>query len=135
MKICYTFAIPNTGILRRELSSAGSEHLPYKQRVGGSNPSAPTKRPYTRSLPFVQAIFYILFLSMADKYYIGHTTEPMDERLRKHNSNHKGFTGKFSDWIVVYMERYDSKQEAYQRELQVKSWKGRKKIETLISRT
>ena len=26
----------------RALSSAGSEHLPYKQRVGGSNPSAPT---------------------------------------------------------------------------------------------
>ena len=29
--------------LRRELSSAGLEHLPYKQRVGGSNPSAPTR--------------------------------------------------------------------------------------------
>ena len=27
-----------------ELSSAGLEHLPYKQRVGGSNPSAPTRR-------------------------------------------------------------------------------------------
>ena len=27
---------------RRALSSAGSERLPYKQRVGGSNPSAPT---------------------------------------------------------------------------------------------
>ena len=26
----------------RELSSVGSEHLPYKQRVGGSRPSAPT---------------------------------------------------------------------------------------------
>ena len=26
----------------REHSSAGSEHLPYKQRAGGSNPSAPT---------------------------------------------------------------------------------------------
>ena len=25
-----------------ELSSVGSERLPYKQRVGGSNPSAPT---------------------------------------------------------------------------------------------
>ncbi len=24
-------------------SSAGLEHLPYKQRVGGSNPSTPTK--------------------------------------------------------------------------------------------
>ena len=28
----------------REFSSAGSEHLPYKQRVGGSNPSTPTKQ-------------------------------------------------------------------------------------------
>ena len=26
----------------REHSSAGSEHLPYKQRVTGSNPVAPT---------------------------------------------------------------------------------------------
>ena len=24
------------------ISAAGSEHLPYKQRVGGSNPSSPT---------------------------------------------------------------------------------------------
>jgi hypothetical protein len=30
---------------RREFSSAGSEHLPYKQRVGGSNPSTPTTSP------------------------------------------------------------------------------------------
>lgn len=27
---------------KREHSSAGSEHLPYKQRVTGSNPVAPT---------------------------------------------------------------------------------------------
>ncbi len=27
----------------REFSSAGSEHLPYKQRVTGSNPVTPTK--------------------------------------------------------------------------------------------
>ena len=30
-------------ILFREHSSVGLEHLPYKQRVGGSTPSAPTK--------------------------------------------------------------------------------------------
>ena len=29
---------------RRTFSSAGSERLPYKQRVGGSNPSTPTKK-------------------------------------------------------------------------------------------
>ena len=28
--------------IKRALSSVGSERLPYKQRVGGSNPSAPT---------------------------------------------------------------------------------------------
>jgi hypothetical protein len=26
----------------RELSSVGSEHLPYKQRVAGSSPAVPT---------------------------------------------------------------------------------------------
>ncbi len=33
-------------LLQREraFSSAGSEHLPYKQRVGGSNPSTPTNK-------------------------------------------------------------------------------------------
>jgi hypothetical protein len=36
----YTFALPFS---KRELSSAGSEHLPYKQRVTGSNPVAPTQ--------------------------------------------------------------------------------------------
>ena len=36
-------------IKQRAFSSAGSEHLPYKQRVGGSNPSTPTK-PKTRLL-------------------------------------------------------------------------------------
>ena len=30
--------------MKRAFSSAGSEHLPYKQRVGGSNPSTPTFR-------------------------------------------------------------------------------------------
>ena len=33
------FALP-----KREHSSAGSEHLPYKQRVRGSNPCAPTQK-------------------------------------------------------------------------------------------
>lgn len=38
-----------------ELSSAGSERLPYKQRVGGSNPSAPTNE--RRRLRFLKRLF------------------------------------------------------------------------------
>ena len=32
----------------RAFSSAGLEHLPYKQRVGGSNPSTPTSEKIER---------------------------------------------------------------------------------------
>ena len=39
----------------RELSSVGSERLPYKQRVGGSNPSAPTNE--RRRLRFLKRLF------------------------------------------------------------------------------
>ena len=35
-----------------ELSSAGSERLPYKQRVGGSNPSAPTTETIQHRMVF-----------------------------------------------------------------------------------
>ena len=39
-----TLMLVITRLTKRALSSAGLEHLPYKQRVGGSNPSAPTKK-------------------------------------------------------------------------------------------
>jgi len=77
--------------------------------------------------------FYILFSDTADKYYIGHTSQ-LEDRLRKHNSNHKGFTGKYNDWKVAYTEIYETKSEAYARERQVKVWKNRKRIEELIER-
>ncbi len=77
--------------------------------------------------------FYILFSSSFDKFYIGHTND-LFERLRKHNSNHSGFTGKFNDWKIVYSEKFNTKTEAYARERQVKKWKNRQRIEQLISK-
>ncbi|MEO7988070.1 MAG: GIY-YIG nuclease family protein [Chryseolinea sp.] len=79
------------------------------------------------------ATFYILFSQSADKYYVGHTTEPIEERLRKHLTNHNGFTGKFKDWQISYTESYNSKELAYKREREVKLWKSRKRIEKLIA--
>ncbi len=43
---------------KRELSSAGSEHLPYKQGVTGSNPVVPTQK--NRS-PFTQVDGFLCF--------------------------------------------------------------------------
>ena len=75
--------------------------------------------------------FYILYSKQADKFYVGHTSN-VDERLRKHNSHHKGFTGMGDDWQVVYSETFATKTEAYSREREVKSWRSRKMIQKLI---
>jgi putative endonuclease len=81
---------------------------------------------------FMPATFYILFSRSADKYYIGHTTEPIEERIRKHNTNHGGFTGKYRDWILSYSEEFPSKELAYAREREVKSWKSKQKVRGLL---
>ncbi len=78
--------------------------------------------------------FYILYSNTRDKHYLGHTSE-LSERLKKHNTNHKGFTGGISDWKLVYSEPYGSKLEAYARERQVKKWKSRKRIMELIEKS
>ncbi len=78
---------------------------------------------------------YILFSAQKNKYYIGYTGDELTERLRKHNTNHTGFTGKTGDWKIVYTEVYLTKEEAYKREREIKSWKSRKKIEKLIGLT
>ena len=77
--------------------------------------------------------FYILYSKSLDKYYLGHTSEPLEERLRKHLSNHSGFTSKAKDWEIVYSEKFDDKSSAYKRELEVKKWKSKTRIEKLIS--
>jgi hypothetical protein len=40
-----------------ELSSAGSEHLPYKQGVAGSNPAVPT-----RKTPYFDGVFAFILM-------------------------------------------------------------------------
>ena len=55
------------GYKMRAFSSAGSEHLPYKQRVGGSNPSTPTREEQRILLLF---IFYALFCFFVQRYVL-----------------------------------------------------------------
>ena len=45
-------------------------------------------------------ITYILFSEKLNKYYIGSTC-CLEDRINKHNSNHKGFTGGVGDWNYV----------------------------------
>ena len=65
---------------------------------------------------------YILYSKSIDKYYIGHSCENLQERLR--NSDHKGFTSKAKDWIIVHFEAFQNKPDAYKREIEIKAWKS-----------
>ena len=76
---------------------------------------------------------YILYSAVRDRFYIGHTGDDLQERLRKHNTNHKGYSGKTGDWKIVYTEVYPTKTEAYKREREIKAWKSRRRIENLLS--
>ncbi|REC74432.1 GIY-YIG nuclease family protein [Chryseobacterium rhizosphaerae] len=75
----------------------------------------------------------LLYSQSLEKYYIGHSCEDIQERLRKHLSEHKGFTAKAKDWTIVYHEVFDSKSAAYKREREIKAWKSKSKIQTLIN--
>jgi putative endonuclease len=75
---------------------------------------------------------YILYSASADKFYVGYTGDDLNERVRKHNSNHKGFTGFACDWTIVHSESFDTKAEAISREKHIKAWKSAKRIRQLI---
>ncbi len=74
---------------------------------------------------------YIIRSLKLDKYYIGLSSNVAD-RLKKHNRKSKGFTDKGRPWTLVYSESFSSKKEAMSREQQLKSWKNRERIESLI---
>jgi putative endonuclease len=76
---------------------------------------------------------YILYSEIKDRFYVGFTSDSLSERLRRHNSNHAGFTGKTGDWNLVFSEVFENKQSAMKREKQIKEWKSRKMIEKLIN--
>ncbi|MGE4541806.1 MAG: GIY-YIG nuclease family protein [Bacteroidales bacterium] len=76
---------------------------------------------------------YILFSQSLDKYYVGSTSLELNQRLRRHLSDHKGFTAKAKDWVIVYSEAFEDVSEARKRELQIKKWKSRTLIERLIN--
>ena len=75
---------------------------------------------------------YILYSELINKYYVGYTSDEILERIRKHNSNHDGFTGSKNDWVLKYLETFETKAEAMHREKEIKRWKSRIKIEKLI---
>jgi putative endonuclease len=71
---------------------------------------------------------YILYSHEHKQIYIGHTSH-LIQRFYSHNEkSKKGWTIRYRPWIVVYVEIFDKKKEANQRELQLKQANWRRFI-------
>ena len=74
---------------------------------------------------------YILKSLKFGKYYTGHTKD-LNDRILRHNTGRSVYSKKFAPWKLIYTEIYNTKSEAYRRELEIKSYKGGIKFKKLI---
>jgi predicted GIY-YIG superfamily endonuclease len=76
--------------------------------------------------------FWMYVAICADgSYYVGHTDD-LEKRLAAHNDGtFGGYTAKRRPIVLAYAEVFDSRDEAFRRERQVKGW-SRAKKEALI---
>ena len=79
-------------------------------------------------------MFYVYVLkSLKDyKYYIGQTKK-LKERINKHNNGLVDSTRRRRPFILIYKESYSSRNEAYKREPQLKSYKGGEAFKKLLA--
>ena len=76
---------------------------------------------------------YINYSKKHDRYYIG-STEDAEERLEDHNKGKVRSTKGYMPWENLYIEDYKTRQEAYRRERQIKSYKGGEAFKRLVNK-
>ena len=74
---------------------------------------------------------YILQSLKVSRFYIGHTRN-LDNRLSRHNRGLVKSTKGYSPWELVYKEEFNNKSDAYNREMEIKSYKGGNALKKLI---
>jgi putative endonuclease len=66
---------------------------------------------------------YVLYSEKAMKHYYGSTGD-LHKRLNEHNRGKVKFTKPFIPWCLVYSEEYESRSDAFKREMFFKSVDG-----------
>ncbi len=74
---------------------------------------------------------YILASKRNGTLYIGHTDD-LHRRVSEHKAHHfPGFTAKYDVTMLVWFEEHDSREAAFTRERQMKSWRRVWKLELI----
>lgn len=75
---------------------------------------------------------YIIKSETTGKYYVGLTSN-LSQRLQHHNSGANRSTRHKGPWILIHTESFSSKIEAWNRERQIKSYKGGNAFKKLLT--
>ena len=95
-----------------------------KPQVNGSTPFGGSDMIY---------IVYVLYSPKFNRIYIGQTFN-IDQRLHDHKKGYSKATSFTDDWEVIYSEEYSSRSEAFKRERQLKTAKGRSYLWEIIKK-
>jgi putative endonuclease len=74
---------------------------------------------------------YILKSKLNGAYYVG-SCHDLEKRVDLHNHGMAKSTKRYAPWSLVYYETFEDLKDARQREKQIKLWKKRERIESLI---
>ena len=67
-----------------------------------------------------------------ERFYIGYTSKTVEERLHEHNHGNCRWTRDKGPWKICYVEALVTREEAYRRERQLKSYKGGRAFKALL---
>lgn len=81
---------------------------------------------------YVLDLHYIKSVS-SGSYYIGYTSD-LEKRIKSHNSNRTKSIKNKGPLILVYSEEYETREEAYKRERQLKKYQGGNAFKRLVDR-
>jgi putative endonuclease len=81
-------------------------------------------------MPF---LVYVLYSPKLKKIYVGQTSN-LDQRLNEHRRGYSKATSMTDDWEVIYTEECSTRSEAFKREKQLKSSRGRSFIWEIIKK-
>jgi len=76
---------------------------------------------------------YVLKSLINGRLYTGSTND-LDRRLKEHNSGMSKYTKNTAPFELVYKETYNTRIEAYRREMYLKTGIGRDEIKGILSR-
>ncbi|KKR09389.1 MAG: Excinuclease abc c subunit domain protein [Parcubacteria group bacterium GW2011_GWA2_39_18] len=97
-------------------------------------PAPPRKRGW-RDKSLLKTMYYVYILKSLtrERFYIGHT-ENIINRLKQHNNKKVLSTKGYIPWKVIYTENFDTRNNAYKRELQIKKFKSGILFRKLLTR-